>query len=865
MVTSAGLDISGLFFWKKKEPTELFSKVFRTFRDVLDRNVKILELMADMGDKLSGEYVFDRQYILHATTELNTLMGRHVADLENLDSRKREALSKAFERIRNLIVEEEMKGTVGVSSFPVAFTIDDLPLPSRKTADRLGHEHIMMGEARQKLKLNTPDGLFLTTRVFSEFMAHNGLETYAEAYFGRLEKGHGKEAERALKSLRSLIAESDFPKKTVSGIWAVADRLERKAGHGRVNFAMRGCEWGKDRDSVPGMEFRTYLGVPRNRILTVLKDIISGFIGSSQLHYYPGEEAGVSVGLFAMTDLVTSGSLKTLDPRHPEQEYMIVDSTFGLGGGLKEGEGGLDRYLISRESPYPVLSMDVKRKDRMLTLRRDGETQWMTIPHYTCRAPSLRPDQIGMLSETAILMERYFKRPLDIVWGLDREDRLFILGVRPLAVPSRGDDAVSPVETAIRNAKVLFSGKGTVVQSGVAQGRVFVVKNDSDLDRFPPGAILVSSQSSPRFFRVIRKAKGIITAVGSATGHLAAMARDLRIPAIVNCGEDANNLRTGDEITIDASVNVVYGGAVKELQRFELIEEDLFEESEEYLTLRRILKHVSPLNLVDPNSPRFTPEGCLTYHDIMRYVHETAIRKVIGLSTAYKHRRHAPVYRLETDVPLGIFLAEIEERIQPGGGNTLYEKDVHSVPMTAMLHGLRDSGMWSTKPLSVDMGSFMSSLTRTFSYSMAAPEQVGMNLALVSEEYMNLNLRLGYHYTIIDALICDRLEENRISFRFFGGVTDYSRRSMRVRFIGKILETFDFRVELHGDLVIGRIKKASKSRMIGKMKLIGGLIGYTRQLDVQLSGERVLDACVSDFISKIKGTLKVESEQHDSL
>jgi pyruvate,water dikinase len=335
------------------------------------------------------------------------------------------------------------------------------------------------------------------------------------------------------------------------------------------------------------------------------------------------------------------------------------------------------------------------------------------------------------------------------------------------------------------------------------------------------------------------------------------------VPTIVNCGDALKDLKTGDEITIDAAYNVVYRGVVRELQRYELMEEDLFEDSEEYLMLRRLTKHISPLTLIDPHSRNFTPQGCITYHDMMRYVHEKAIQKLIDLSKTHKHERHAPVCRLETDIPLGIFVAEIDEKLNPEPGNKIQEKDINSIPMRALLKGLRESGMWSTKPVSVDMGSFMSSLTRTFSYSLSDPDMVGMNLALISDDYMNLNLRLGYHYTIIDALISDRSEENRISFRFFGGVTDFSRRSMRVKFIGIILEKFDFRVESHGDLVVGRIKKAEKSRMIGKMKVLGGLIGYTRQLDVQINSDACLASCVDDFMNKIKKTMEVDGEQHD--
>ena len=133
-----------------------------------------------------------------------------------------------------------------------------------------------------------------------------------------------------------------------------------------------------------------------------------------------------------------------------------------------------------------------------------------------------------------------------------------------------------------------------------------------------------------------------------------------------------------------------------------------------------------------------------------------------------------------------------------------------SPPMKAFLEGLSESGMWETDPVSVDLGSFMSSFTRTFSSSLASPEKVGRNLAVISKEYMNLHLRLGYHFNILDAYIGDALNDNYIYFRFLGGVSDFIRRSRRARFIAEVMERHDFLVEVHGDLIVGRLKKLSE-------------------------------------------------------
>ena len=95
------------------------------------------------------------------------------------------------------------------------------------------------------------------------------------------------------------------------------------------------------------------------------------------------------------------------------------------------------------------------------------------------------------------------------------------------------------------------------------------------------------------------RAQGILTDIGSPAGHMAAVAREFRLPTIVGCGVATQLLHTGDEITVDATQNVVYRGLVKELRYFELTEETVYEDSYEYRLLRRVLKKITPLQLVD--------------------------------------------------------------------------------------------------------------------------------------------------------------------------------------------------------------------------------------------------------------------------
>ena len=328
---------------------------------------------------------------------------------------------------------------------------------------------------------------------------------------------------------------------------------------------------------------------------------------------------------------------------------------------------------------------------------------------------------------------------------------------------------------------------------------------------------------------------------------MATIAREFRVPTIVNTGIATQLLHPGQMITVDARENVVYEGAVKALCYYEFAEET-FETTYEYRLLQRVLKKIVPLNLLNPSEKNFTPSGCKTLHDITRYVHEKAVSELIELEYAKIGDTASSGRKLKFDIPLDLILIDIGGGIS--GSSSVSEVTPHvvtSVPMKAFLKGLSIPGGWDTKPMSVDFGSFMSSLTRTFSSSMATPKYVGQNLAVLSKEYVNINLRLGYHFNMIVAYISENLNDNYAYFRFLGGVTDISRRSRRAKLMAEILVKYNFRVDIRGDLVIGRIKKLEHTLMEKKMEILGLLVAFTRQLDVKMNHEHEIERLKNVF------------------
>ena len=174
--------------------------------------------------------------------------------------------------------------------------------------------------------------------------------------------------------------------------------------------------------------------------------------------------------------------------------------------------------------------------------------------------------------------------------------------------------------------------------------------------------------------------------------------------------------------------------------------------------------------------------------------------------------------------------------------------------MQALWEGLSGPGVWSTEPVPVDFKGMMSSLTKTWAETPGAATVSGFNLAVISDTYMNLHLRLGYHFNLVDARIDPDPQRNHIYFRFVGGVTDLTRRSRRAQLLAKILSQYHFKVDTKGDLVVAKVLHLPREDLENRLQVLGRLIGFTRQLDIQLRNDEDIPEFVEAFFDRQEDT-----------
>ncbi|WP_051261575.1 PEP/pyruvate-binding domain-containing protein [Desulfovibrio inopinatus] len=850
----------GSFFGKWLSPwgsqdKRSYSELFSNFRVILKLNNRILTAISSMNNKLGGSYVFDQQYLRSSCEELVGLVRHLIDSLDALAPGKYDQLRNTYRAICAEI-DEELSGRPVFPNTDMILAFSDI---GTDDLEAVGGKCAHLAEIGNAMDVKIPSGIAVTTAAFQAFLVHNNLvdfiiETEEDWLKGKVS------VDDASSRIQERIRAGRLPSRLRKALCKAVENLVQSTGETKVGLAVRSSAWGEDGEHSFAGQYVSLLNQRPERVRDAYREVLAGAYSSSAMSYrqdtgYQESEVAMAASVQTMIDAKVSGVVYSLSPQEPSRKAVLIAATWGLGAPVVSGEAAADRFTVSRKPPYEHLSLNIVRKEYALRLAEGGGVRSEVVPEEIQTKACLDTKEITALTRLALQVERHFRKPQDIEFAFDHQGRLFLLQARPLRVQIESS-CTEELCDSLRQYPVILSGTGDVAQLGIAAGPVYHAREGGRFEDFPIGAILVARHSSPSFAPLLRRAAGVITDIGSTVGHMATIAREFRVPALLNAGDASETLVEGEVVTLDAEQKTVYRGRVEELCLHELTS-DPIEDSYEYRLLRRLLKRIEPLNLIDPTDRNFTPEGCRSLHDITRFVHEKAVETLIHINHVRRFDATSTSGRLEMTVPLDLIVLDIggglaldphdrEHRLS-GRSSRIKLEQVLSAPMNAFIEGVSAPGIWQSSPVPVDFSSFMSSLTRTFSTELSSPKDVGQNLAVISNHYVHLSLRLGYHFTMIDAYASENPADNYAYFRFTGGVTGEDRRERRARFLADILEQNDFSTTLQGDLVVARIKKLDAPGILRRMRILGLLVAYTRQLDVSMRDDGHISSHIDAF------------------
>jgi pyruvate,water dikinase len=843
-------------FFQKQKTVDLaeLKSIFKRFQQILAGNNIVLELIAQLEDKLSGEYIFDINYLKKIIYQISAEIYRVIYNLNRISTYKYNELYKLHSEIHSRL-ERIINSPSQYINEKFILRNDEI---NSYDVESVGAKIANLGELKNHLKLLIPDGFVITTSAYFHFMEYNNLWAKINSIYSASageKKINGNQYNQKVDSLfNTATIPEDLQRSITKNLNTLSKRNKKK-----TNLAIRSSAYGEDNDNFSfAGQFESILDCHTDDVFSSYIKVLSSrfkyniFVYGEE-HMLNKNRLPMAVGVQQLIHSKTSGVIYTYDPLLVNTDNMIISATFGLGVDVVSGKINADYFKVSRLEPNRIIERKIVKKSTEYVDDGSGKIVNIPVTDNMQNVSCLTDEQVFELAEVGLYLDRYFKRPLDIEWCYNEDNQLYILQCRPLKIIPKKAMTSDRLKDILSKKKTIMYHKGQIAQRGITAGIVRQVQEDDDPLSFPVGGIAVTKYTTPRLSGIIHRARAIITDIGSTTSHMATVAREFGVPLIVNSENATRLLQNGSEITVDAEENIIYEGIIHELLEYEAESEDVFRDLKEYQILRQLLRKISPLTMTDPKSPHFISRNCKTYHDILRFSHEKAMQELIELNTSSNRFKGIKAIPINLSIPLGLSIINLGGGLSNDSIMSVIDSidQISSIPMQALLKGLTSPGVWTTQPVQFGFGDLISSMTR-YSVTDRVDKSSGQNLAVISEKYMNLSLRLGYHFNVIDTYVSDNVNDNYIYFRFVGGVTESERRHLRAILLKEILERLNFKVIVKGDLVTARIKKWDAEKILDILEKIGKLIGFSRQLDTKMQNNDSVKRYLNEFFKDNK-------------
>jgi len=809
-------------------PAELqaaFRGHYKEFRALLTANNNALELMAEMEQALGPGHPFGMTFVRGNCTALSVNIYKMIQHLTRLADGRYAELDQPFRAITKQL--EQVIASRSVST--EGTTILTMAEVDASTVDQVGEKMANLGEVRNRVGLRTPDGFVITASAARKFIEANDLQVEINRRLKGLDLDNLEALYTVSAGIQSLISNAPLPAELEEAILAHHQQLDTDP-ETELLVALRSSALGEDSSNVSfAGQYRTQLNVSREFVDQAYKEIVAGKYKSQAIVYrqqrgFRHQDVHMCVGCLRMVDGAVSGVMYSRAPDDPRSPFVIIQAAPGLASTVVDGSGATDLFRVSRTAPHPILHRQAAME--------------VSDAHQ-----SLTETQAAELGAIGVRLEEHFGTPQDIEWSIDRSGLLYILQSRPLGHSASVEPQVPDEHSATADdlPEPLLKG-GVCASRGVGSGPVFTVRSSLDLLRFPKGAVLVIETPYPDWASLLNRAVAVVSETGQMAAHLATVAREFGIPAIFGMNQALATLKNGSLITVDATAGKVYEGRVESLLALAAPKPNLMAGSPVYKILTEALVHITPLNLTDPASPFFRPDGCETLHDLTRFCHEKAVVEMFTFGERYGFNDKAAKQLVVENSPAQWWVIDLDDGFTPDfnpESRYVHLDHITSVPMQAIWQGMMAFPWGGPPPVSLGgLGSIIFQSTRNPSLDPAVRSAMAAkNYFLISKNFCNLSVRLGYHFALVEANLGEFLTENYVSFQFKGGAADQNRRLLRIRLISEILSEFGFRVEQKVDAMTARIEKKPGPYLLERLRILGYLLIHTRQIDMVMADE----------------------------
>jgi pyruvate,water dikinase len=832
-------------WWWKKKPTDVAGSLqdkvrgrYVSFRELLSLNNDCLELLASIQEDLqyappTRELLSDRvSCVFDKTAEV-------VRTLERLTGYDYQSLLTSVQaqrqEVERYIAADDLKPT------NLSVSLSEVNAASGAEA---GAKAAALGEIRNKLRLPVPDGFVLTAHAYQQFCGIPLWRRFRDST-RNLDLNDLNLLHKVSTELTELVMATPVPRAIEVALTERALALQR-AG---MAIAVRSSAVGEGGEKTFAGQFSSFLNVPVEQVVDAYKRVVAGRFSERALFYrlsagLPEVESPMAVLCLGVVRAQTAGILYTRDPKDRKLDALWITATRGLGLDIASGQVPADLFVVERKWPHRVVEQSIVAKNEAVVLAENGGVLRRPTSPEEANSPSLNPRELALLADWSLRIEKHFGVPQDIEWARDERGQVWIVQARPLALVNSPQ---SRSKARVKGEPLLAGGR--TVYPGRVSGPAFLVNDLKTLGDTPQGAILFLRKSSPEIVKVFPRISGVVAEMGNVAGHAASLLRESKIPSIFELGGVFERVKDGDLVSLDAVQPRIYSGM---LWSPRVIETEIRERYQETRAKADpINRRLLVLHLLDTSASEFRPSGCKSAHDVLRFCHEKAVEAMFAVNDSALEGDLSCSKKLMTPVPVNIYVLDL------GGGLALDDpsatevrpSEIVSWPFQALWRGLTHPDVSWQREMPASLSDLASVMANSLTATSGAMRALGdRSYLLVADEYINLNTRLAYHFTLVDACLSPITSHNYISFRFAGGGATPYRRNLRACFIEGCLAHYGFLVDRRNDLVNAWFKKAPADETENRLNIIGRLMACASQLDMYMTSNAVMQRYVQQFL-----------------
>ena len=433
----------------------------------------------------------------------------------------------------------------------------------KEMIDLVGGKGANLGELLSQ-GIRVPPGFVLTSKAYRYFLDYNNLR---EKIISILKEE--KDSATASSRIKQLILSAEIPPDLEEITLNAYEELVKQVGK-EILVAVRSSATAEDIESASfAGQQDTYLNVERSQLFEKIKLVWASLFNERAIEYRKSKgidpsKMEMAVVIQKMVNSRSSGVMFTLNPANGDRNFIVIESSWGLGEAVVGGMVTPDEVVISKHD-LKIVDRRISKKNLKIIydphLKANREVE---IQGKESESPSITDEEAIELAKLAVKIEKHYEVPMDIEWAIDGDltfpDNVFIVQARPETFWVSKQSRQEPVTATTGERKVIV--KGLAASPGIAMGKARVLLDIKDAKEFKKGEILVTRMTDPDWVPVMKVASAIITDEGGITSHAAIVSRELGIPAIVGTKDATKLLRTGQEITVDATRGVVYEGRI---------------------------------------------------------------------------------------------------------------------------------------------------------------------------------------------------------------------------------------------------------------------------------------------------------------